>query len=313
VLVEGLRATGGQFMPLWELYRREILLHPAVGTSPPASKLFEDQPQTTITAEFAVWRIIAAARLQQWDAIAHDLQAMAHRWSRDEPATWLRILLAAADELAWSADPAAQAARRHCWEEIDRVGAVSPSDFDALARFDWLRDISQAWREMDRVEMPASLRAVLALSWSRPYWEYRGRALACLWELTENAWGLLQWLSSLGSKSGSLFWQFGTLLETMRDSERDSPDEDEAEGWSEAARTRALFDFVDSNYWPEYQDFRLVLSDFCLRESIQPEHVAEALKEQPGYWLAFDRRLSDAILEDWPLRYTCLAWRLVRG
>jgi hypothetical protein len=52
------------------------------------------------------------------------------------------------------------------------------------------------------------------------------------------------------------------------------------------------------------------LLEFCLREALAPETVAELIAENPYYWLSPDRHLSEAVRGDEPLRLTHLAHRL---
>jgi hypothetical protein len=71
--------------------------------------------------------------------------------------------------------------------------------------------------------------------------------------------------------------------------------------------TLAFLDVTDRSY---YRNFRPLLLDFCLREAIGPQLVAELIEGNPHYWLSPDRHLSEAVRTDEPLRLVYLAHEL---
>jgi hypothetical protein len=70
------------------------------------------------------------------------------------------------------------------------------------------------------------------------------------------------------------------------------------------------FAFLDPADRSSYRSLRPALFDFCLREAIAPETMAELTAENRYYWLAPSRHLSEALAEDEPLHLAYLAHRL---
>ena len=48
----------------------------------------------------------------------------------------------------------------------------------------------------------------------------------------------------------------------------------------------------------------------CLREALVPEEIAEAATALPPAWSAAGVVWAKVLLDDWPLRYVCRAYRL---
>jgi hypothetical protein len=55
---------------------------------------------------------------------------------------------------------------------------------------------------------------------------------------------------------------------------------------------------------------RFPLLEFCLREVISPETLANLVEDRPANRLSAQEYLSPQVMGDWPLRYVWLAYRL---
>jgi hypothetical protein len=100
--------------------------------------------------------------------------------------------------------------------------------------------------------------------------------------------------------------QFARLLEQLQETLPPLP----LEARSSKDLAELAFDFLDLADRSSYRELRPRLLDFCLREAIAPETLAELIAENPAYAMVPSRHLSDVIGADEPLRLVYLVHRL---
>jgi hypothetical protein len=169
-----------------------------------------------------------------------------------------------------------------------------------------LRDMTAGWRRLlSEPAVPPPLLALIPLSWSRPFSEARPRLLGFLATAVPSARQLLLALDTVYDAPAVLA-EFGRLLEQLQETLPPPP----LEARSSSDLAELVFDFLDTADRSTYRNLRPSLLDFCTREAIAPETVAELAAESRYYWLAPQRHLSEALANDEPLRLVYLAQQL---
>jgi hypothetical protein len=307
-LARGLLARDGAIGPLRELYRRELLARPGEALSERSTQLLQAQHDAGRLLDLAGMRWRAAARLEQFDTIHQDLEALRPRWERADPDTWLRLLLAAVDELAWWPEAGMVSLFDAYCGEINRLETIKVAQFDALARLDLLRDLSVNFHRLSGAShVRRELRELVARSWTTSSWELEGETIRIVAPLARQPNQLLAHFDGLHALCPGLLAQLGGLLEQAAMSRGTEAD------WSAEVRDQLVRDMVDQLDWQDYNRFRARLVQFCVEELVSPELAAQTLQADESYGLNSGKHLADAILTDWPLRYVYQAHKLLLG
>jgi hypothetical protein len=316
-LVEGLLANG-LAGPLRELYYEETTDNPAEALSERYERLLDAPINAGQLADLIEGRFQAAVRLKRWDVLEADLAKLRPRFGLGEEQLWLRLLFSLADRLAWETDSAGARLLSICHEEFVRYEHLASNMSPYFDRFDLLLQASTEWRALTRQKgflgtiwrlanthtddlfkslprrVPVAILRLIAESWSRPLAEVRESLTSILEVMAASPQQWLKHLDTMRQRAPATLALFGELLdrfETTREGESERHDGDIPTGLVLAflARTHA------SNY--EKERGRLLL--FCVRENLAPEEIA---KVASGW--------SQALTNDWPLRYVCRACRL---
>jgi hypothetical protein len=304
-LTRGLEA-GGLSGPVWELYRRALAADGEEALSPRCARLLGKPADSGELVELARFRWLAAARAQRWDVPAADLQALRETLPASERVAWARVWSAAYDHLAWSDASAAHALAGQCLHSLRSLQSVAAEVGELQQRAIRLRDLAAAWRRLrPEPEVPPALLALVPLSWSRPFLEVRPRLLEFLATAVRSTREFLGVLDTIYEQPAVLA-EFGRLLERLQ--ETLPPPPLEARSSSDLAELACAF--LDTADRSTYRNLRPSLLNFCLREAISPETVAELTAENPHYWLAPARHLAEALANDEPLRLAYLAHQL---
>jgi hypothetical protein len=304
-LVRGLSA-GGLAGPLWELYRRALAGEAEEALSPRCARLFDAAAEPDTLVELGRLRWLAAARAQRWDVPAADLQRLRACLPPSERVAWARAWSAAYDHLAWADAPAAVTLAGQCLYSLRSLQSVAPEVEELQQRGVRLRDLAAGWRRLrPEPEVPPPLLALVPLSWSRPFAEVRPRLLAFLATAVQLPRQFLVVLDTTYDHPAVLA-EFGRMLEHLQQTLPQPP----LEARSSSDLAELAFAFLDTADRSTYRNLRPSLLDFCLREAIAPETVAELAAENHYYWLAPDRHLSEALANDEPLRLVYLAHQL---
>jgi hypothetical protein len=304
-LAAGLRATG-LTGPLRELYRREIEANPAEALTPRYASLLDEPCGPGELTDLVEWRWQAAGRLQDGDVIGRDLQFLRERMLRHGEEAWVRLLLAAMDQLAWTRVKAGRELMKRCDQEIERFEHLFTRLGSELDRLDMLREVAAGWQELKPGSgAPPDLVKLIPLSWTRPFAEARPCLLALLDWLVQHPHEALHTFDQLKVDAPGVLAQFGRVLDQFRASLSSSP-----EPVAEETATRVTLDLLEGADYRNYGAFRLRLLEFCLREVIAPEQMAEVIAERPAFQLSTDTHLAELFLGDWPLRYVCLGYQL---
>ncbi len=303
-LVRGLRA-GGLSGPLWELYRRALADDADEGRSRRCARLLEAPADPDALVELALARWLSAARARQWDVLSADLAVLRERLPATERWAWARLWAGALDHLVWSDDKAARELAGRCQQWLGEIVADPPQVTEVRKRQQRLRDLAADWRKLrPEPEVPPPLLALIPPSWSRPFAEVRPQLLAFLAESLRVPRTLLRALDAARQQPAVLA-QFGRLLEQLGDTLPPLP----LEARSSSDLADLVTAFLDTADRSHYRTFRLSLLDFCLREAIAPETVAELTEDSPHYQYG-DGHLAQTVGGDEPFRLVYLAHQL---
>src|SRR5262249_37143747 len=140
---------------------------------------------------------------------------------------------------------------------------------------------------------------------SRPFSEVRPRLLTFLATAVKSPRELLVALD-VAYDQPVVLAEFGRMTERLRQTLPPPP----LEARSSSDLAELTFAFLDTADRSTYRPLRPALLDFCLREAVAPETVADLAAENSYYWLAPERHLSEALANDEPLRLVYLAHQL---
>jgi hypothetical protein len=303
-LAQGLRQAGGSG-PCHELYRREIETDPAEALTERFAGLLEAVTQPGLLATFVRWRWEAAGRQKRFDVIADDLPRLRTRLAVEQEEVWLRLLAAAADQLAWApAAPADAAGLAECLHEAgehEHLHLRCPDIFDRLEN---LERIATGWQSLRKSgAMPAALLELLARFWTRPFAEVRRSVAALLAAVAAAPAVWLGHLDRLKAVSPPLLSLFGQVLATYEETREPDADRRNPEELAVLARH-----FLEEYGGLRYQALRPRLLTFCLREFLEPDVLARVALARtvvlPPGWL-------NELVNDWPLRHVYRACALL--
>lgn len=301
-LVEGLRSAG-LGGPCRELYRRYLANHPEEALSARCGSLLEVVAAPILLGQLVEWRWLAAGKLRKWSIIATDLETVGPRLAREDEDTYARLLLFAIDELAWFNEEAARRVLHGCCAEIEKLEHLHGRLGESFARLDFLLELARAWRQVQFED--ARWRPILNLipqTWLLPPHELRPLLFQHLDDWRNRMRETLDLFDEIASRAPILLAQLGRTLDGYYYSFafHPQPTAEELE-----RRARQFLATVDAALYPQ---FRWKLLNFCLREFLAPEWLAEVMesRSQDGNLV----QLFGQVRNDWPLRVLCQAYRV---
>jgi len=289
----------GPWGPCRELYRREIDDRPEEAMSERFARLLEAAPAPRMLLEYLCWRWEALHRLEHpgGDQIAEDLIRLAGRFEQADEETWVRVLLRAADYLAWKDSSRLDDICSRINEHVHVQTALG----EELGRLDFLRELSRSWHALRQNHTGwAPLVDVLPLTWTSPI-ENRHRILAPCGALADQPETALATLDGLHRHAPLVVSQLGQCLVSLGYSSWDRRDQSALHALASAH----LVDLTAPMGEPDYAVYRPFLLRFCVTEVFPPETMAIVLRNT-GEAFA-----SQRIWDDWPLRTVSAAHRLI--
>lgn len=306
-LATGLMASGLSG-PLGELYRRELAANPAEAQTTRSIALVEAPAADGHLIDLVVCRWNALARLgQAVEAIEADLKRLAPRLrAGDNDQAWARLLLAAADQLAFAEGERAANLLAHCDAELNALVHLQFQLSGELDRLEFARELGGRARSLSRrTPVHDEFLEIVRLSWTADIGEMWPRFMAYLGTVAAApAWSLKNF-DAVAKSALPLLTQFRQALRML---DRWLDPSAESRGDDELSET--IVDFAREIPGGKYADWRPPLLEFCLREVIMPEQVAEALAPHKEFQLTDDEHVAQPLASDWALTCVCHACRL---
>lgn len=298
---------GGFTGPLRELYRRELVASPDEARSARCAELIDALPPATALLELIEWRWRSVGQAgEATEVIRDDLARLRERFLAADEEAWARLVFTAIGQAAYCDTPSAHDLMTLCRRELaslEHLHLRLAADFDHC---DLVRKIAAQSRPLLRgAPWRAELAALVRASWVAPIETLRPRLASYLAAVAARPRKALQEFDAVCLTASSLLIQFRRCLSSL-DALAQTPDDLRDAGEVE----ELALSFVRDAPGVEYDELRLPLFDFCLREAIMPERVAAALAGYDEFRLSDGRHLSRALTGDLPLGCVCHACRL---
>jgi hypothetical protein len=303
-LVQGLRQAGGSG-PCHELYRRELEADPGEALTGRFAELLAAVSQPGLLATFVGWRWSAAGRLKRFEVIGDDLPGLRARLAVDQEELWLRLLAAAADQLAWAdATPTNSTGLAECLHEAGQYEHLQLRCTEVFDRLENLERVATGWHAVRKYgNVPADLLEVLSRFWTRPFAEVRPSVAALLAAVAAAPVDWLDHLDRVKKESPPVLSLFGQVLTSYQESREADADGRNPEELALLARR-----FLEEYGRLYYQTLRPRLLMFCLREFLDPDVLARVALDRT---VVVPEALLHELVNDWPLRHVYRACALL--
>lgn len=298
-LVQGLLSAADD-VGLRVAYRREIETHPAEALSDRFDRLLGKTDQPGLLTTYVRWRWDAAGRQERLDVIAADLPALRSRLAADYEEIWLRLLVSAAEELAWGKSAADFALLQECVSEANRLEHLHLRCADAFDRLEYLEQIGRERQSLlSNNELSTDLLKLLSRYSTRPFDEIRDELRTMLGQIVAKP---LFWWSQFNQidKSAPLVVSiFARMLETYKETIEVPDDPRNPEVLKDYAR-----EFLDKHAAGKWHTesglhaLKPLILVLCMRELIHPDLIAEVAKARIS---KEDQALATHIAADRPL------------
>lgn len=305
-LVAGLRRTGFSG-PLRELYRRELAANPGEALSHRCAEIIAALGTSGGLSELVEWRWDAFPAIEQAaELISADLARLREWFLSHDEAAWPRLVFSAMDRVAFIDTFAAREVLIRCERDLKSLAHLHLRLAPAFDRYELLQEIVAKSRMLKKETTGhEEFLNVMRLAWNSSIQETREPLLHYLRTIaSQPAWALKKFDAILELASALLI-QFAKTLQTLEavsEPAEDSRTLDELR--------QLVLSFARDTPAAKYSEWRPLLLDFCLREVIMPQQVADALVDQREFQLTPDLHLSQAVSSDLPLICVCHAYRL---
>jgi hypothetical protein len=221
----------------------------------------------------------------------------------DQEEIWLRLLAFAAGQLAWAGVAAGPTTFADCLQEAGRHEHLHLRCPDVFDRLEFLERAAAGWHEVRREgKVPGDFLDLLACFWTRPFADLRRAVTALLGDVAVAPDIWLDYLDQINDVSPQLVALFGQMLDSYGWTINPEHDPRDPKRLGVLAR-RFLAEHGQKGYAP----LREPLLDFCLRELIAPDVVAQ--QAASGAVVLPEARLN-LLVNDWPLRHVYRACAL---
>jgi hypothetical protein len=286
---------------LGELLRRDLAEFPDPTLDEPPHAYYEAMPREMwLAVADSRWQL--AADRQRWQRLVDDLDYLHQHLPHADELLWVRLLLGAADRFAWAQTNQARGFFRECCAAIARFPRCHLDLAHDLDRLDFLSVLVEQWLTAHRT-LPACAPYLswIAASWNQPPDVVRAKVRPLLERVSRAPAQVLRDLERLQQTAPLVVAQLASVVQLLRTQfgAWESPDD--------VARRAWVFVTTPPTW---YEGFRRRLFEFCLREFVTPEEVADAIgnaEQSAGQkTLAF----VETARSDPALNCTCMAYQL---
>ncbi|MFO0947930.1 MAG: J domain-containing protein [Planctomycetota bacterium] len=296
-LVEGL-GNDPQCWPFLELYRRHLDFDRKEVANARCGRVLHVEMPGHMLLVFLAWRWTAAERMGlEIKAIERDLEVVRERVLMESEQTWVRVLFAAIDVLAWSNDPRAE-------ELFDRLAREAesldrwPELANDFTRLDHLKVLRAEWRIFLRWQEGKVLpiARLIPLAWRNPYLILRWKLIKLLEPLAADQTRSLRGFDVFFAHCPNLLAQLCGYLDWLTNQESAT-----REDLSDEQLESRIFRHFSRQKREAYVAQRAGWLEFLIRESIHPLLVCQLAANRPEYRLPDETYLSSCIESDVPL------------
>lgn len=313
-LLHGIHHAGGH-SSLLHLYRREIIAQPAEAVSESCQQVLQKLHAPGAIRDLIDWRWQAIwSEPEGRQQIAADLNLF--RGSirdRDEEA-WARILMLAADFLAWSDEEEVLELWYQVCDEILEYDYLADRLAEEFYRLDFLKELAEEWRACHlsgKAEQHAVLLELIPVSWIRPVEVYKPQLMALLQRVSQVPQRSLWALDRLREQAPLVVGQFYLILRYF---EHLVPDDSKLGGQSDLV-DRLVWRMLNATWRLGYMQWREELLKFTTEEFVSVYQLEDAMTRIPAASISPDQAYLiqhriEALYEDCALRAVSLAHRL---
>jgi len=292
--------------PATELYRRELDRNPKEALSDRCHKLLDLPASAAALSQLAALRWRAAGWLRCHRLIQDDLQRLRPVISSLDDEQWMHTLTAAAEQLAWAADPEALKAFEKCCEEIEDLTHLHTTRSHQFDRLELLRELARSWDQLDAHRRPARypegtagrLEPLVPLWWLGHRDRLRPLLLTAIAQIVAAPGKALGLLKSLETHHSVFVSQIAEMLFWFAH-RQDRSD-------ATLAQEDEVRPLVQQWLWPQnganYSFIRPLLLDFCLQLAVAPETVGEIAEQMNLFHLRDHESFAHQVASDSPLR-----------
>ncbi len=259
--------------PLRLLLDRELTLHPQLGLSPKLAQLVNSDHPLDNTAKLLEWRWASmVGRENELEGLLADVQAVQPRLL-ESPNHWLEVLLVALRHLAWlRGRPAGDTAFRRYRHELRNVDVLEWRLGSEMDRLDFNIDVARAATKRSAGRRFSSeVQAVLESYGRLPLARVRPVLLPWLARLAKKPTDTLQRFDRVRKRTPILLSQLVEIFDTFATYDAPpNPDESERIELTVAG-------FFNRAQRTAYEQLRLPLLEFCMREAVSPTNLASLL------------------------------------
>lgn len=279
---------------LLSLYHEELSRRPAEALRERSRNLLTQPRPIWQLAELARHRWRALRVLDRLEEVTVDLRLLSPAFisAREE---WVRLLMNAAEVLAWSDGDAAAMQLGECLREIDQTTDLQLGLSGALDRHELLLAVAsehRRWKDWLHRDFPKGIVQLIPELWLNSD-SARLRLDEILESWVDEPQIALDGLESLHSVCRVTLTYLTDLLTSLVPRSNDD---------GSGVRRRAIENLIETHEWTYYRSCRDQLCQYCLRTGIWLDEILEVMHTDPDYADLAEGAASKYLREDLPLK-----------
>ncbi len=294
---------------LGSIYAEELRRHPAplAILSPDDLARLPHVGQGLQTALRARWR--AAGRFGAWQIIDADLRAIESRVAIESPSEWLHLLYSAVELSAWSVEPEGVTKMEHWRESLEMAALGHRERFGLLDNLDSLLSLAPMWRICQKRWPNSPITEIVQSIWIDSEQATPRLAEMVASKLSDNPTRQLARLDQIGDGRPALLAHVAKALGVACGNSSVSHDTP----GGDAFLTSLVKRFTLTWQGKKYSRQRARLLEFCCRERLSPETLADRIECNFKLSKSFRTELANQLRADLSLRCVYLADVVMRG
>lgn len=293
---------------LLQLYTFEIAVNPLEAISSRAANLLRQQTDVSALFQLAQSRWRGCVELAQSEPVREDLLHLANHVLDLGVEAWLRLVLLAAEQLAWCPDKAGGDVLDTCRGLIEQYPEFHLKLEQELGRFDFLVDLSEEYRRLnaDPSFDGRDLLKLLPAMWHTEGWTMRPALMEIAGSLLQQPARSLRVLDKLESRGARLHYTLCSLVRRLAGGQMVDFSH------LERPQQQWIINFFDDRGSRPYAWLREPILLFCLQEHLVADEVAHATSQviRIGTHGCDEGNLTAHIQQDGSLHLLCQLHRM---